>query len=218
MVEPHPIFGHKTKKNTHMPVGWGLFLPEDKEGACVCMFCVYDRLGVYVCCVHAGWTEELTFEGPHVLHIAYRDMEPWQKDYAIADTFKDGMVFAPDSPSCVCKLFRVQHDDKDPSHELAQRTADKCVLVPLRKIAMGGELTFDYFGSEEEDMISSSTVLADSSTDPEHSFSLSSSQSVGGSQVVLTGNGLATTARLMALLEDKMEELGGEEVCEDLAF
>ena len=168
--------------------------------------------------MHAGWTEELTFAGPHVLHIALEDMEPWQKEYAIQDIFEAGMVFVPDTPSCVCKLFRVQHDGNDPTHELAQRDAKTCVLVPLRHIIKGGEITFDYFGREEEDMISSSTVLADSSTDPDHSLSLSSSQSVGGSQIELTGNGIGTTARLLSLLEKRLTKIGEEEVCESLAF
>ena len=98
-------------------------------------------------CLHVGFTEELAFEGPHVLHVKADSIDTWQREYAIQDTFTDGMVFVPDTPSCICKLFRVQHDAEDPTHELAQINADKCVLVSLRKIRKGGELTFDYFGS-----------------------------------------------------------------------
>ena len=58
-------------------------------------------------------------------HSAFDDMQPWQKEYAIADTFNKGVVFVPDSSSCVCKLFRVQHDDEDPTHEPAQRDVNK---------------------------------------------------------------------------------------------
>ena len=169
-------------------------------------------------CMHvrvaSGWTEELTFTGPpHVMHVPFAEIMPWQQDYAIEDTFADGMVFVPDSPSCVCKLFRVQHCDDDPTHELAQVDANKCVLVPLRRMRPGEELTFDYFG--RDDMVSSCTVCPDSSTDPDHTLSLSS-QSVG--EVALTGNGIATTTRLLAKLEARVKMLGDQEVCESLAF
>jgi len=206
-----------TDKN--LTTGWGLFLPEHREGMCllrVCVRCLCACLHRRVCLCE-GFTEELVFEGPHVLHVQADTIQTWQRAYAIEDTFKDGMVFVPDTPACICKLFRVQHDEDDPTHELAQIDADRCVLVPLRKMRKGGELTFDYFGSED-DMVSSATVCADSSTDPDHSLSLSSSQSVGGSQVVLTGNGTATTARLMAMLEARFNKIGSEEVCESLAF
>ena len=91
---------------------------------------------------------------PSVYMFVFRvDVMPWQQEYAIQDTFEDGMVFVPDSPSCVYKLFRVHHCDDDPTHELAQVDANKCVLVPLRRMRPGEELTFDYFG--RDDMVSS---------------------------------------------------------------
>ena len=149
-----------------------------------------------------------------MLHVPVDKVKSWQQEYAIEDTFNDRMVFVPDSPSCVCKLFRVQHCEDDPSHELAQIDAEKCVLVPLRRMRPGEELTFDYFG--RDDMVSSCTVCADSSTDPDHTLSLSS-QSVG-EEVALTGNGIATTTRLLARLEARVNMIGDQEVCESLAF
>ena len=154
---PHKCF---TEKN--LTLGWGLFLPHDRAGMCpglyVCLACVH-ALECMSVCLCVGFTEELAFEGPHVLHVSAQAMRSWQREYAIQDTFTDGMVFVPNTPSCVCKLFRVQHDEDDPTHELSQIDANKCVLVPLRKIKKGGELTFDYFGSED-DMVSSTTGLA----------------------------------------------------------
>lgn len=215
LVEEDKYF---TKKG--LSRGWGLFLPEDRGGvdpwvgAWVVMVVVVTGWFGHPLFVCAGWTEELAFTGPHVMHVSYDQIMPWQREYAIQDTFQEGMVFVPDNPSLVCKLFRVQHCAHDPTHELAQVDKNKCVLVPLRRMRPGEELTFDYFGTDE--MVSSCTVCPDSSTDPDHTLSLSS-QSVG-SQVVLTGNGIATTTRLLAKLEARVKMIGDEEVCESLAF
>ena len=46
------------------------------------------------------------------------------------------------------RLFRVQHDTVNPTHELAQIDEETCVLVPLRKIYPDSEITFGYFGRE----------------------------------------------------------------------
>lgn len=144
-------------------------------------------------------------------------MEPWQHDYAITDTFSEDQVFVPSTPACLCRLFRVQHDGNNPSHELAQVDAEKCVLVPLRPLSKGEEITFDYFGREEDELVSSYPVT-DSSTEGSQSLSLSSQSIDGDSQVVLTGNGVTTTARLLRILEDKFKKIDGEEVCDSLAF
>ena len=141
---------------------------------------------------------------------------PWQKEYAIEDTFDTNMVFVPRTPACRCKLFRVQHDDENPTHELAQIDKEKCVLVPLGPLEAGQELTFDYFG-REEDLLVSSAPEEDSSTS-ECSQSLSAESAGGGSQVVLTGNGVTTTARLLTIMENRFTQLKGEEVCSSLAF
>ena len=134
----------------------------------------------------------------------------WSTEYAIEDSFKNDMVFVPAAPHCFCKLFRVQHDDDDPTHELAQIDSARVVLVPLRELEAHAELTFDYWGAEK-DFVSSGTVN-DSSTTCSQSLS-------GSSQVVaLTGNGKQTTAQLMADMETRMSQLGGAEVCESLAF
>ena len=142
-------------------------------------------------------------------------MKVWQREYAIEDTFAAGekWVFVPDSPACVCKLFRVQHDSEDPTHELAQINERKCVLCPLRALKKGEELTFDYFG-EDTDIVSSASAH-DSST--EYSQSLSSSAD-SSAQVVLTGIGTQTEGRLLATLESRVKALHGAEVAEDLAF
>ena len=141
---------------------------------------------------------------------------PWQKEYAIEDTFDTNMVFVPRTPACVCKLFRVQHDPDNPTHELAQVNKQKCVLVPLGALKADQELTFNYFG-REEDLLISSTPETDSST-CECSQSLSAESAIGGSQVVLTGNGVTTSDRLYAIMEKRFSKLNGEEVCESLAF
>ena len=216
MVEEDKYF---TKRGLRR--GFGLFVPDDRGGmdpwvgAWMVMVVVVSGWFCHPLLVRAGWTDELAFTGPpHVMHVSYDQIQTWQREYAIQDTFQDGMVFVPDSPSCVCKLFRVQHCADDPTHELAQVSKDKCVLVPLRRMRPGEELTFDYFGTDE--MLSSCTVCPDSSTDPDHTLSLSS-QSFG-SEVTLTGNGIATTTRLLAKLEARVKMIGDEEVCASLAF
>ena len=147
------------------------------------------------------------------MHVPLKQILPWQREYAILDSFQDGMVFVPDSPSSVCKLFRVQHCAKDSTHELAQVDEKKCVLVPLRSMRKGEELTFDYFGTDE--MVSSGTV-EDSTTDVDHSLGLSSQSA--GAEVALTGNSTATTTRLLEKLEARAKMIGDAEVLESLAF
>ena len=153
-------------------------------------------------------TEELVFEGGGgVVYMPTVAMAAWQREYVIADTFKDedeeSWVFVPKTSRCNCKLFRVQHNADDPSHELAQVVDEKkCVLFPLRPMQNGEELTFDYFG--QDNMVSSGSCH-DSSA--ECSVSLTSSND---SQVVLTGAGQKTEMRLNAILESKFSKLADQ--------
>lgn len=100
--------------------------------------------------VAARHTEELQFKGDHVKHVIASDIQPWQRVYSIQDTFNPAKVFVPATPTCVCRLFRVQHDAVDPTHELAQIDAETCVLVSLRKLRPDTEITYDYFGHENK--------------------------------------------------------------------
>ena len=97
--------------------------------------------------VAARHTEELEFKSDHVQHVIASDMQLWQREYSIQDTFNPAKVFVPSTPGCVCRLFRVQHDAVDPTHELAQIDAETCVLVSLRKLGPDTEITYDYFGA-----------------------------------------------------------------------
>ena len=90
-------------------------------------------------------TEELEFKGEHVLHVLASDMQLWQREYSIQDTFNTDKVFVPSTPACVCRLFRVQHNVGDPTHKLAQIDEETCVLVSLRKLGPDSEITIDYF-------------------------------------------------------------------------
>ena len=93
----------------------------------------------------------------HVMHLPASAMAAWQREYAIQDTFLEGWVFVTDSSRCTCKLFRVQHNRDNPTHELAQINETKYVLCPLRPMHLGEDLTFDYFG--KDDIVSSGSRL-----------------------------------------------------------
>ena len=109
-------------------MGYGLFLPHNR----------------------GGWTEDLVFDGPGVQHILSAQQETWQREgnYSIEDLYNKGYVFVPSTPACYCKLFRVQHQKTNPSHALVHVEGEQCMLVPLRPMKRGEELTFDYFAGE----------------------------------------------------------------------
>ena len=78
---------------------------------------------------------------------------------------------------------------------------------------MGEELTFDYFGCDDE--------IAVSLTPPEDSqasASVSLSSLSGETKFTLTGNGLRTESRLNKLLKEKFMRLEDTDVCPTLAF
>ena len=139
--------------------GWGLFTPAQHRGRgmwqCGCMrvrVCASVQMFAHNVCVRTvqenvtkRHTEELEFKGEHVLHVLASDMQLWQREYCIQDTFNTDKVFVPSTPSCVCRLFRVQHNVLDPTHTLAQINEETCVLVSLRKLGPDSEITIDYF-------------------------------------------------------------------------
>ena len=84
------------------------------------------------------------------------EMQLWQREYCIQDTFNEDKVFVPSTPAFLCKLFRVQHNADEPTHELAQIDPETCVLVALRKLGPDTEITFDYFRREKKSVIQSS--------------------------------------------------------------
>ena len=94
------------------PVGYGLFLPNHR----------------------GGWTEDFVFGGPHVQHILCSKQSRWQLDgnYSIADRWDVGYIFVPKTSQCHYKLFRVQHQESDPSHALVQEEDEKYMLVSIR--------------------------------------------------------------------------------------
>ena len=50
----------------------------------------------------------------------------------------------------MCVLFRAQHSATRKTHALVHEEGGKCMLVPLKPMAPGGEVTFDYFGPEQK--------------------------------------------------------------------
>ena len=84
-----------------------------------------------------------------MLHTLASEMQLWQREYCIQDTFNKDKVFVPANPLFLCKLFRVQHNADEPTHELAQIDPETCVLVSLRKLGPDSEITFDYFRREK---------------------------------------------------------------------
>ena len=94
-------------------------------------------------------TRDLVFHGPEVLHIREAECATWQVDYAILDRYNKGYVFVPRTPTIVCKLFRINHEDEDgsPTHRLVHASRDMHpTLCCLWEVGMDEELTFDYFG------------------------------------------------------------------------
>ena len=77
---------------------------------------------------------------------------------------------------------------------------------------MGEELTFDYFGCDDE--VSVSPIPTEESQ-VSASASLSS---LSGETTTLTGNGLTTKRKLLNLLQEKFVRLQGTDVCPTLAF
>ena len=163
-----------------------------------------------------GMTKDLVFEGPDVLHIRASSCDQWQRDYAIMDRYQQGFVFVPRTPTIVCKLFRINHEpgDRSPTHRLVHVSrTERPVLCCLREIGKGEELTFDYFGCDDEIAVSQ-TPPADSQA----SASVSLSSLSGEPTLTLTGNGLRTESRLNKLLQEKFMRLEGTDVCPTLAF
>ena len=113
------------------PVGFGLFIPENR----------------------AGWTEDLLFDGPDVEHILDSEQSSWQirGNYSITDRWNEGYVYVPRTPQCRCKPFRSNHVDRNPSHALVQLEGQKPMLVQLRPLSFGGEVTFNYFAGGQDD-------------------------------------------------------------------
>ena len=83
-------------------------------------------------------------------NIPASKQEKWQIEgnYSIEDLHNRGYVFVPSTPSCWCNLFRAQHQATNPSHALVHVEGEKCMLVPLRPMKMGEEVTFDYFAGD----------------------------------------------------------------------
>lgn len=112
-------------------MGFGLFIPENR----------------------AGWTEDLLFDGPDVLHILASEQSGWQirGNYSITDRWNEGYVYVPRTPRCRCMPFRSNHVAMDPSHALVQLKGEKPMLVQLRPLGFGGEVTFNYFAGGQDD-------------------------------------------------------------------
>ena len=87
-------------------------------------------------------------------HIHASEMTKWQVagNYSIEDRYTPGYVFVPRTPACVCKLFRAMHKSSNdkPSHALVHVKGDECMLVPLRPMYPGEEVTFDYFAGDQD--------------------------------------------------------------------
>ena len=85
-----------------------------------------------------------------MLHILASKQEKWQVEgnYSIEDIHNPGYVFVPSTPQCWCKLFRAQHQESNASHALIHVEGEKCMLVPLRSMQKGEEVTFNYFAGD----------------------------------------------------------------------
>ena len=163
-----------------------------------------------------GMTKDLVFRGDDVLHMHTSLCASWQRDYAIMDRFTKGFVFVPRTPTIVCKLFRVNHEpaDRSPTHRLVHVShTERPALCCLREVGKGEEITFDYFGIEDEVPVSLSPP-----DDSQASASVSLSSLSGEPTFTLTGNGLRTESRLNKLLQDKFMRLEDTDVCPTLAF
>ena len=161
-------------------------------------------------------THDLVFEGEHVVHIRESACATWQQDYAIADRYVEGYVYAPKTPRILCRLFRANHEswDKSPTHRLVHVEGSVPMLCCLREIGPGEEVTFDYFA---KDTVEVSPCPPDGD-DSQVSGSISLSSLSGDTAVDLTGNGLTTNAGLNIKMETKFARLKDVELCPRLAF
>ena len=110
--------------------------------------------GVFLPPNRGGWTEDLLFTGAGVQHIKLSHQSAWQVSgkYSIHDSWRTGYVFVPSTPGCLCKLFRAQHvaSSNNPTHALVHELRQPVMLVALRPMGPGDEITFDYFAGEHE--------------------------------------------------------------------
>lgn len=124
--------------------GFGLFMPANIGAPCK--------------------TVDLTCQGPGVMRVQSNSVEEWQEAYQIMDRERPGWCYVPATREIKCKLFRMQHNNENPSHFLSQTKDDKHpVWICMRPLGSGHELTFDYGEGYMEALLTQKSESTDAS-------------------------------------------------------